>query len=61
MPTTNRKPAKLEPSIFRDSWRNLLRITTTRIFVQTVVFLLFLSFVLLNTFANLDQFPGLRR
>ena len=29
--------------------------------MQTVVFLLFLSFVLLNTFANLDQFPGLRR
>ena len=45
---------------FHDSWRNVLRITTVRIVVQTVIFALFLSFVLLTTFANLDRFPGLR-
>ncbi len=37
-----------------------MRITTIRIIVQTVIFGLFLSFVLLTTFANLDEFPGLR-
>ena len=38
----------------------MMRITTIRIIVQTVIFVLFLSFVLLTTFANLDRFPGLR-
>ncbi len=37
-----------------------MRITTVRIIVQAVIFALFLAFVLLTTFANLDQFPGLR-
>lgn len=45
---------------FRDSWQNLLRITTVRIVVQAVFVALFLSFVLLTTFAHLDRFPGLR-
>jgi polyferredoxin/Pyruvate/2-oxoacid:ferredoxin oxidoreductase delta subunit len=45
---------------FRDSWANLLRITTVRIIVQTVFFALFLSFLLLTTFAHLDRLPGLR-
>ena len=37
-----------------------LRITTVRIIVQSVVFAMFLSFVMLTTFAHLDRFPGLR-
>lgn len=45
---------------FGDSWRNWLRMTTIRIIVQTVTFGLFLAFVLLTTFANLDRLPGLR-
>jgi len=45
---------------FADSWTNLTRITTIRIVVQTVCFGLFLSFVLLTTFANIDRFPNLR-
>ena len=40
--------------------RNGLRITTVRIIVQTVLFLLFVSLILLTTFANLDRLPGLR-
>ncbi len=39
---------------------NALRITSIRIFVQAATFGLFLSFVLLTTFANLDRLPGLR-
>ena len=39
---------------------NSLRITTVRIIVQAVAFVLFCSFVLLTTFAHLDRFPGLR-
>ncbi len=38
----------------------MLRITTIRIIVQTVIFAMFLSFVLLTSFATLDEFPGLR-
>ncbi len=45
---------------FRDSWRNWLRITTIRIVVQAGVFALFLAFVVLTTFVNIDRFPGLR-
>ncbi len=45
---------------FRDSWRNWTRITTVRVIVQTVMFGLFLAFVFLTTFANLDRLPGLR-
>jgi polyferredoxin/ferredoxin len=45
---------------FGDSWLNLTRITTIRIVSQTVIFGLFLAFVLLTTFANLDRLPGLR-
>ncbi len=45
---------------FGDARVDWLRITTVRIFVQAAVFALFLSFVLLTTFANLDRFPGLR-
>ena len=37
-----------------------MRITTVRIIVQAIMFGLFLSFVLLTTFANLDRFPNLR-
>ena len=45
---------------FRDSWRNAGRITSVRILVQTAMFGLFLAFVFLNTFAELDRLPGLR-
>ncbi|UCE58909.1 MAG: 4Fe-4S dicluster domain-containing protein [Phycisphaerales bacterium] len=45
---------------FRSSWGNLTRITTIRILAQCVFFGLFLAFVLLTTFANLDRYPGLR-
>jgi polyferredoxin/ferredoxin len=45
---------------FGDSWTNLTRITTVRIFAQAVTFALFLSFILLTTFTNLDRFPDLR-
>ena len=38
----------------------MTRITSVRIIVQTVMFALFLAFVLLTTFGNLDRFPGLR-
>jgi len=37
-----------------------MRITTIRIVVQTAMFALFLAFVFLTTFANLDRLPGLR-
>jgi polyferredoxin len=45
---------------FRDSRRNWTRITTVRIIVQTVMFGLFVAFVLLTTLASLDRYPGLR-
>jgi ferredoxin len=45
---------------FLDTWRNWTRITTVRVIVQAVTFGLFLAFVLLTTFANLDRWPGLR-
>ncbi len=45
---------------FGDSWWNLTRITTIRVIVQTVMFALFVAFVLLTTFANLDRSPSLR-
>ena len=57
------KPASAQVSKatrFGQSWRDLLRITTVRVIVQTVFFLLFVLFVLLTTFAHLDQYPGLR-
>jgi len=47
-------------SRFQDSWRNWTRITTVRVIVQTVMFGLFLAFVFLTTFTNLDRHPGLR-
>ena len=50
----------MQPTRFGDSWLNWLRITTIRIIVQTVTFGLFLAFVLLTRFANLDHHPGLR-
>ena len=53
-------PLRLLTGPFGFFRRNTLRITTVRTIVQTVVFLLFCSFVLLTTFANLDRFPGLR-
>ncbi len=63
MATAKAKPAKgrVKVTRFRDSWRNALRITTIRIIVQAVIFGLFLAFVLLTTFANLDKFPGLHQ
>ncbi len=45
---------------FRDSWRNWMRITTVRVIVQAATFALFLAFVLLTTFGELDRWPGLR-
>ena len=60
MATAHSDEGSVRITRFRDSWRNVLRITTVRIVVQTVIFALFLSFVLLTTFTNLDRFPGLR-
>jgi polyferredoxin len=45
---------------FHNSAANFLRITTVRVIVQTTIFALFFSFVVLTTFAKLDQFPALR-
>ena len=45
---------------FPGDLRNLLRITSIRIIVQTVMLALFLAFVVLTTFAQLDRLPGLR-
>ena len=53
-----KKPGPI--TFFRDSRRNWTRITTIRIIVQTVMFGLFVAFVVLTTFANLDHHPGLR-
>jgi len=50
----------IRPIRFRDSWRNWTRITTVRIIVQAVFFGLFVAFVLLTTFKNLDRWPALR-
>ncbi|MFQ5590423.1 MAG: 4Fe-4S binding protein [Phycisphaerae bacterium] len=44
----------------RETWRIRIRITTVRVIAQVVVFALFVSFVLLTTFAHLDRFPALR-
>ncbi|MCK4340674.1 MAG: 4Fe-4S binding protein [Phycisphaerae bacterium] len=41
-------------------WPNMLRITSVRIVVQTVMFGLFLAFVFLTTCARLDRHPGLQ-
>jgi ferredoxin len=60
METTDSGKDALRITRFRDSWRNLTRITTIRIISQTVMFGLFLAFVGLTTFTNLDRFPGLR-
>ncbi len=60
MTTTESPKGKTRITRFGDSPRNWLRITTVRIIVQTVVFAMFMSFVLLTTFVNLDRFPGLR-
>ncbi len=54
------RKGKVKITRFRDSWRNLTRITTIRIAAQCVTFAMFLAFVLLTTFANLDRYPGLR-
>ncbi len=43
----------------RDGW-NLTRITNVRVVAQVFFLLLFLSFVILTTFANLDRLPRLR-
>ena len=56
----NPRRGKVKVTRFGDSWQNLLRITTVRIIVQAVVLGLFLSFVLLTTFAHLNRFPALR-
>ncbi|HUU94528.1 MAG TPA: 4Fe-4S dicluster domain-containing protein [Phycisphaerae bacterium] len=60
MGPTDPQKETVQSTRFRDSWRNWTRITTVRIVVQTVMFGLFLAFVFLTTFANLDRFPGLR-
>ncbi len=56
----NSKPDKLEPSFFHRSPLNLLRITSVRVLVQTVSFAMFLAFVYLATYAQLNEHPGLR-
>lgn len=60
MSTTQLGNERVRVTRFGDSWRNVLRITSIRIIVQTAMFALFLWFVLLTTFANLDRLPGLR-
>ncbi len=60
MPTSPPKKDKVRITRFRDSWQNTMRITTIRIIVQAAIFAIFLSFVGLTTFANLDRFPGLQ-
>ena len=54
------RKGKVRITRFRDTWWNTLRITTIRIFVQALIFSVFVSFVLLTTFTHLDRFPGLR-
>lgn len=51
---------ELPITTFGQSPGNLMRITTIRIICQAVFFALFLAFVILTTFAQLDRFPGLR-
>lgn len=58
--STTVSPAAAHGKCFRDNPRNLLRITSIRIIVQTVMLGLFLGFIFLTTFANLDRLPGLR-
>ncbi len=60
MATAHSRDGEVKVTRFGDSWLNLTRITTIRIVSQIVIFGLFLSFVLLTTFANLDRLPGLR-
>jgi len=60
MNNTRPTPESVGATRFRDSWRNWLRITTVRIIVQAITFGLFVAFVLLTTFTNLSQSPGLR-
>ncbi len=45
---------------FFDSWRNVLRITSVRVIVQAVFLAMFVAFVLLTTFAQLEGQPALR-
>jgi len=47
-------------STFRDSWRNVLHITSVRVIAQAVFLGLFLTFVVLTTFVSLDRRPDLR-
>jgi polyferredoxin len=54
------RKGKVKVTKFRDTWLNSLRVTSIRIVVQAVIFGLFLSFILLTTFANLDRLPGLK-
>ncbi len=54
------RKGKVRITRFGESWQNALRITTIRIIVQLVIFGMFLSFLFLTTFANLDALPGLR-
>jgi polyferredoxin len=58
--TTHVENEEARSTCFRDSRRNWLRITTIRVIVQIVMLGLFLAFVFLTTFANLDRLPGLR-
>jgi polyferredoxin/ferredoxin len=60
MTTTDPDKQTVRITRFCDSRQNWTRITTVRIVVQTVMFGLFVAFVLLTTFANLDRHPGLR-
>jgi len=54
------RKGKVRITRFGESWHNALRITTIRIIVQSAIFGMFLSFLFLTTFANLDALPGLR-
>jgi polyferredoxin/formate hydrogenlyase subunit 6/NADH:ubiquinone oxidoreductase subunit I len=54
------RKGKVRITRFGASWHNALRITTIRIIVQSAIFGMFLSFLFLTTFANLDALPGLR-
>jgi ferredoxin len=57
--TMNQTPRD-EHGTQRRTGSNLLRITTVRIGVQAVMFALFIAFVVLTTFAQLERLPGLR-
>lgn len=60
-PTVTHQERGAPAESFGDSPKNWLRITTVRVIVQTVTLAMFVSFVLLTTFANLDRFPNVRQ